>query len=83
MQDINNNVREELMQARLQGNMDVIEISYDSYGENNSSSDIERASLSWHLTTKEKRNVIENIKIESNQKAINELKKLIKSSSTP
>jgi hypothetical protein len=36
-----------------------------------------RASLSWRLTSREKQSVIDNISAERNQKAINDLKKLL------
>ncbi len=83
MQDINNSIRAELMQDWFSGEMDIVELSYDSYSKEGTSSEIERASLSWHLTTKEKRDIIENIQIESNQKAIDQLKQLLKNSSAP
>ncbi|GAB4239660.1 MAG: hypothetical protein Tsb0034_15790 [Ekhidna sp.] len=78
MQDINNNVRVELMQDWFSGNLHIVEVSYDSfYGEEASPNETERASLSWHLTTKEKKNVIENINIPSNQAAIKKLMDLL------
>lgn len=87
MQDINNDVRIEQMKDWFDGNLDVIEIAYDSFetrdSDLNSKSDkdkeIERASLSWHLTTKEKQNIIENINIESNRNAIKELQRVLES----
>jgi hypothetical protein len=36
-----------------------------------------RASLSWRLTTREKQGIIDNISSEKNQKAIEQLKKLL------
>ncbi|WP_420315647.1 patatin-like phospholipase family protein [Ekhidna sp.] len=83
MQDINNDIRIEQMKSWFDGDVDIIELAYDSYQNNGNPSEAERASLSWHLTTKEKQHVIENINIESNQKAINKLKDLLKNSSTP
>lgn len=78
MQDINNDVRTELMKDWLDSDLDVIEIAYDSfYNNDGGTTPIERASLSWHLTTKEKKNIIENIKIKSNQEAIQKLQKLL------
>ncbi len=76
MQDINNDVRAELMEDWFEDELSVIEISYDSFVQGESRSEIERASLSWHLTTKEKQSIVENIKIESNQLAIQKLKNL-------
>ncbi|MEM6735835.1 MAG: patatin-like phospholipase family protein [Bacteroidota bacterium] len=78
MQDINNDVRVESMDDWFAGDLNLVEISYDSFHESESTTEVERASLSWHLTTKEKKNIIENIKIESNQKAILRLKELLK-----
>ncbi len=78
MQDINNDVRAELMNDWFEGELDIVEIAYDSFVKEEEQSEVERASLSWHLTTKEKRNVIENINLESNQKAIQRLQELIK-----
>ncbi|WP_425391804.1 patatin-like phospholipase family protein [Ekhidna sp.] len=83
MQDINNDIRVEQMKSWLECDVDVVEIAYDSYQNNGNSSEVERASLSWHLTTKEKQHVIENINIESNQKAISRLHELLKNSSNP
>lgn len=78
MQDINNDVRMELMKDWLGAELDVVEISYDSFQDRNGEvTDAERASLSWHLTTKEKKNIIDNIKIESNQKEIRRLQNLL------
>lgn len=83
MQDINNDARVEQMKGWFKGDFDVIEIAYDSFEKNGSSSDVERASLSWHLTTKEKQHIQENIFIDSNQAAIKKLQELIKNSSNP
>lgn len=84
MQDINNDVRMELMREWLGAELDVIEIAYDSHSGNlDQNTPVERASLSWHLTTREKKSVVENIKIPSNQNAILKLRDLLKSSSTP
>lgn len=83
MQDINNDFRLEQMKLWFEGDMDVVEIAYDSFEKDKQVSDIERASLSWHLTTKEKQHIINNINIESNRNAIKKLRDLLKSSSTP
>lgn len=40
--------------------------------------EIERASLSWHLTSLEKQNIIDNINLRRNQKALAQLKLLLK-----
>ena len=84
MQDIGNDVRMELMKDWLGSNLDIVELSYDSFeNQDDQTTEAERASLSWHLTTKEKKNIISNIKLESNQNAIRELRRLIRNSSTP
>lgn len=83
MQDINNDARIEQMKHWFEGEFDVVEIAYDSFDKNGSTSEAERASLSWHLTAKEKQNIQKNIEIESNRNAIRKLKNLLKSSSNP
>lgn len=85
MQDINNDIRFELMSDWFEADLDVVEISYDSFEENDIArkSEVERASLSWHLTTKEKNHIIRNIKIEQNQSQIDRLRGLLKNSSAP
>lgn len=83
MQDINNDFRLEQMKLWFEGPMDVVEVAYDSFEKGEKTSDIERASLSWHLTAKEKQHIIENINIESNKAAIKKLQDLLKSSSNP
>ena len=83
MQDINNDFRLEQMKLWFEGDFDVVEIAYDSFEEDKEVTEVERASLSWHLTTKEKQHIINNINIESNQKAIKKLQDLLKNSSNP
>ncbi|MEQ9466692.1 MAG: patatin-like phospholipase family protein [Ekhidna sp.] len=83
MQDINNDLRLEQMRDWFDGEMDVVEIAYDSFERDKATTDVERASLSWHLTTKEKQHIIENINIESNKAAIKRLQDLLKNSSNP
>lgn len=39
--------------------------------------EIERASLNWHLTTREKKNILDNIYLNINQQALQELKELL------
>lgn len=77
MQDINNDVRIELARDWFDGELDVVEIAYDSFYNTANESEVERASLSWHLTSKEKKNIIDNINIESNRQALQKLKKLL------
>ncbi|WP_424964110.1 patatin-like phospholipase family protein [Ekhidna sp.] len=83
MQDINNDFRLEQMKLWFDGDFDVVEVAYDSFEKDKQVSEVERASLSWHLTTKEKQHIINNINIESNSQAIKKLKNLLKSSSNP
>lgn len=78
MQDINNDVRVELLKEWLGSDLDIVEIAYDSYyNGNKTTTEQERASLSWHLTTREKQNVLDNINIESNQQEIKRLQELL------
>ena len=83
MQDISNDAKIEQMKKWFKGEMDVIEIAYDSFQKNGPTSEVERASLSWHLTSKEKQNIKKNIYIESNRAAIRQLENLFKNSSNP
>lgn len=83
MQDISNDAKLEQMRHWFEGDMDVIEIAYDSFEKGTQQSDVERASLSWHLTSKEKQHIIKNINLESNRQAIKNLQLLLKSSSAP
>ncbi|MEP1032101.1 patatin-like phospholipase family protein [Ekhidna sp.] len=83
MQDINNDARIEQMKLWFDGAFDVVEIAYDSFEKSGTTTDVERASLSWHLTSKEKQHIQQNISIESNQAAIKRLQQLLKNSSNP
>ncbi len=83
MQDINNDIRLEQMRSWFSGEIDVVEVAYDSYIDNGGQNQAERASLSWHLTSKEKQHILENIDIPSNKEAINRLRQLLKNSSAP
>ena len=80
MQDISNDIRLEQAKDWFEGDMDVIEIAYDSEANTENESEIERASLSWHLTAKEKQNIIEDINIPSNKEALQELRDLLEGS---
>lgn len=77
MQNINNDIRIEHAKNWFDGTLDVVEIAYDSYQNTGGNYEIERASLSWHLTTREKESIIENINIKRNKKALGKLKKLV------
>lgn len=43
--------------------------------------EIERASLNWHLTTREKKNILDNIYLDMNQEALQKLQVLLQESS--
>ena len=74
MQDRSNDARMEQASEWFGAPMDVVELIYDS---NKGSSEQKRASLSWHLTTKEKHDIIEKIENEENRKALNLLRALV------
>jgi len=76
MQDRSNDARMEQASEWFDAPMDVVELIYDS---NKGSSEQMRASLSWHLTTKEKHDIIEKIKTEENKKALKKLRALLHS----
>jgi hypothetical protein len=79
MQDINNDARIEQSKNWFNGDLDVVELAYDSFYNTSGQSEVKRASLSWHLTSLEKKNIIDNINIESNKHQLNRLKNLVKS----
>ena len=74
MQDRSNDARIEQASEWFDAPLDVVELVYDS---NKGSSDHRRASLSWHLTDKEKDDIIEKIKTVENKKALNKLSVLL------
>ena len=87
-QDINNDYKLAFAKEWFQGPLDVISIEYDTYSifdETEFASkaqelklkELQRASLSWHLTKKEKHNIIEHLNITSNQKALMKLKDIV------
>ena len=80
MQDRSNDARIEQASEWFEGSMDVVELIYNS---NVGGSDQERASLNWHLTTKEKHDVIENIQTKENKRALNKLRTLLHSEVDP
>jgi len=83
MQDIDNDIRFELTKKWFEGQLDIVEISYDHTENAKENTEDARASLSWHLTTREKKHIIESIKTPQNQEQIQKLKTLIRSSSNP
>ncbi len=87
IQDSNNDASLERLRACVDQPINLVSIEYNTY--TNITEDyllqskalerkeLERASLSWHLTTKEKRNIIDNIMLPSNQRAIQEFQRII------
>lgn len=87
IQDINNEAEVERMKSWLHVPLNVVEIEYNTYtniteeylleAKETERKQLERASLSWHLTTREKQNVIENIELPNNQQALTHLKNIL------
>ena len=88
IQDLNNDRNVEFAGTWYEGELQLIEIEYNtsSIFENQDfltlnrelqEKETERASLSWHLTEKEKRNIISRIDIPENKKAIEQLKTIL------
>lgn len=88
IQDLNNDSRIEFATAWFKGELYLVEVEYNTNtifeGQTGIPDEVmlerkqnERASLNWHLTTREKKNIIDNIKLESNQEAMQRLKKLL------
>lgn len=72
IQDRNNDVRIEQAREWFRGDFETVEFIYGTSGD----SEQERASLSWHLTTKEKQSVIGSIDSPENKKALSYLRAL-------
>lgn len=98
IQDIKNDNLMEFTRSWYNGDIDMLSLQYiprtifeDEPAGNESEKqqqlekeEIERASLNWHLTTREKKNILDNIHLNTNQQALRELKKLlIKNDSLP
>ena len=91
IQDINNDSQIEYAQSWYNGSIDCIEFEYitstifsdsDLDPENTSvqmqkKKAIERASLNWRLTSREKRNIRENFDSPKNQESLSELERLL------
>ena len=88
IQDINNDREIEFAQGLLDIPIDLVELEYNtstliedqkfaSDQQKAERKEIERASLSWHLTTKEKRNIIDNIELPNNQEALKRLQEIV------
>jgi hypothetical protein len=73
IQDRNNDVRIEQAKEWFDGRFQTVEFIYDNRRDG---TEQERASLSWHLTTKEKQSVIHNIRTVPNKKALRDLRAL-------
>ncbi|MDA0194875.1 MAG: patatin-like phospholipase family protein [Bacteroidetes bacterium] len=87
IQDLNNDKNMEFAGTWFNGSLHLIEIEYNTgsifedkefvtLNQELETKKTERASLSWHLTEKEKSNIVSRIHIPENQKAIFELKSL-------
>ncbi len=84
IQDINNETKIRYIRSILNVPLEVTEIEYNSYtnideeflvaSKELDRKRLERASLSWHLTSKERQNVIDNIQLGSNQRQLERLK---------
>lgn len=87
IQDINNDARVESMKTWLKVPVDLVELEYNTYtniheaymleSKESERKQMERASLSWHLTTREKQNIIRNIDFTNNQRALSKLSELL------
>ncbi len=84
IQDIVNDSKIEFARSAINQQIEMVELEYNTYtifSENEfllpsrevQMKELERASLSWHLTTREKKNIIENIQRTNNQKALQKL----------
>lgn len=72
MQDINNDAAINAVDNWLDVPFDIVEVAYDSEAQQQ-----DRASLSWHLTNKEKQTIVNAIDLPSNQSAIERLRDLV------
>lgn len=87
IQDINNDVLMDGMVDWLEVPMESVELEYNTYtnideqylleAKETERKQLERASLSWHLTTKEKQNVINNIQLLNNRRALEKLQTIM------
>lgn len=88
LQDINNDYKLAFAREWFDGPLDVISLEYDTYSifetttfsskvQELTRKEQERASLSWHLTKKEKKNIVDNLSIIPNQKALGRLRHVV------
>lgn len=93
-QDLSNDYKLTFANEWFDGEIDLIGLEYNTLSifeqkefinkaQENWQKDLERASLSWHLTKKEKTNIINNIKQPSNQESLQRLKNLVELSESP
>lgn len=88
IQDISNDVKLEALVSDLGVPVETVALEYNTYtnieevylleSKHIDRKRMERASLSWHLTTREKQNIIQNIYMENNQRALEKLETLLK-----
>ncbi|MFN8436219.1 MAG: patatin-like phospholipase family protein [Cytophagales bacterium] len=76
MQDLNNDNLVDYAKGWLHTSLDVVDIVYDPRLHKNT--EHERASLSWHLTSKEKASLQKSIFLKENLEAINKINNLLK-----
>lgn len=87
IQDISNDTRIESLKKYMKVPVNTVELEYNTYtniseeyllsSKEAERKQMERASLSWHLTTREKQNIIQNIQLINNQKALCKLGKVM------
>lgn len=87
IQDITNDTRIESAKKYMKIPVSTVELEYNTYtniseeylltAKETERKQMERASLSWHLTTREKQNIIQNILLPNNQAALRKLKELM------
>ena len=88
IQDIVNDSKIELVRSAIRQSVELVELEYNTYSifgddefmlssRERQMKELERASLSWHLTTREKQNIIANIQRENNQAALRKLEKVM------
>jgi len=88
IQDLNNDSRIEYATEWFKGHLYQIDIEYNTNSMLEDTTSLpeavllerkqnERASLNWHLTTREKKNIIDNIHQPNNERALRRLKKLV------
>ncbi len=88
LQDVNNDNKLQFAKEWFDAPLEVVSIEYDTYSNINKNDfrterqrlegrENERASLSWHLTGREKRNVRQNIYREENVRSISRIQQLL------